>query len=240
MEYSLDDLDEVVLTPRGSTFTWRGHRVNVALPGRVNLSNVLPVLETAVLLGHDVSAVAAAASGISGPPGRFQAVNLSPEGHDRVPAVVVDYAHSPDALAAVLESARELLPVDGELIVVFGCGGDRDREKRPEMGRVAAERADRVIITSDNPRSEDPLAIMESAAQGSTGVATTPAELIVDRRAAIAAALAGAPSSSSSLVVIAGKGHETTQTFADRVEHFDDAEVAVEEWARLAEDGDPR
>jgi UDP-N-acetylmuramoyl-L-alanyl-D-glutamate--2,6-diaminopimelate ligase len=104
---------------------------------------------------------------------------------------------------------------------------------------VAAERADRVIITSDNPRSEDPLAIMESAAQGSTGVATTPAELIVDRRAAIAAALAGAPSSSS-LVVIAGKGHETTQTFADRVEHFDDAEVAVEEWARLAEDGDPR
>ena len=239
MEYSLDDLDEVVLTPRGSTFTWRGHRVNVALPGRVNLSNVLPVLETAVLLGHDVSAVAAAASDISGPPGRFQAVNLSPEGHDRVPAVVVDYAHSPDALAAVLESARELLPVDGELIVVFGCGGDRDREKRPEMGRVAAERADRVIITSDNPRSEDPLAIMESAAQGSTGVATTPAELIVDRRAAIAAALAGAPSSSS-LVVIAGKGHETTQTFADRVEHFDDAEVAVEEWARLAEDGDPR
>ena len=105
---------------------------------------------------------------------------------------------------------------------------------------MAAERADRVIITSDNPRSEDPLAIMESAAQGSTGVATTPAELIVDRRAAIAAALAGAPSSSSSLVVIAGKGHETTQTFADRVEHFDDAEVAVEEWARLAEDGDPR
>jgi UDP-N-acetylmuramoyl-L-alanyl-D-glutamate--2,6-diaminopimelate ligase len=161
------------------------------------------------------------------------------------PAVVVDYAHSPDALSSVLDSARELLGPDGRLTVVYGCGGDRDLEKRPEMGRVAAERADRVIITSDNPRSEDPLAIMEQTAQGSMGVATsdtqlTAPELIVDRREAIKAALAERRPSAS-LVVIAGKGHETTQTFADRVEDFDDVAVAAEVWARAWQrTGDPR
>ncbi|MBK6968042.1 MAG: UDP-N-acetylmuramoyl-L-alanyl-D-glutamate--2,6-diaminopimelate ligase [Candidatus Microthrix sp.] len=242
--YTLDDLDDLELSPTGSGFGWRGHRVWVALPGRLNLSNVLAALEAAVLLGHEEILVAGAANGLVGPPGRFQVVPLDrdPTG-SAAPAVVVDYAHSPDALSSVLDSARELLGPDGRLTVVYGCGGDRDLEKRPEMGRVAAERADRVIITSDNPRSEDPLAIMEQTAQGSMGVATsdtqlTAPELIVDRREAIKAALAEA--GPGAMVVIAGKGHETTQTFADRVEDFDDVAVAAEVWAERGRTGGPR
>lgn len=242
--YTLDDLTDVTLRPDGSSFSWRGQRVSVALPGRLNLSNVLATLETATLMGHDEADVAAAAEGLTGPPGRFQVVELSADGSE-APTVVVDYAHSPDALTGVLDSARELLAEDATLTVVFGCGGDRDSDKRAEMGRAASQRADRVIITSDNPRSEDPLAIMEAAAQGSMEVTAAPPELIVDRREAIAAALNnGAPSNSvlapSAMVVIAGKGHEDTQTFADRVERFSDAEVAVDEWTRLRNDGDTR
>ena len=242
--YALEDLEDIELSPTGSHFAWRGHRVWVALPGRLNLSNVLAALEAAVLLGHEEGLVAEAAHGLVGPAGRFQVVPLDgdqPGG--AAPAVVVDYAHSPDALTGVLDSARELLGPEGALTVVFGCGGDRDREKRPEMGRVAAERADRVIITSDNPRSEDPLAIMEQTAQGSMGVATsdtrlTPPELIADRAEAIRVALTEA--GPGSMVVIAGKGHETTQTFADRVEDFDDAAVATAAWAGRNQTGHGR
>ncbi|MCB1027389.1 MAG: UDP-N-acetylmuramoyl-L-alanyl-D-glutamate--2,6-diaminopimelate ligase [Microthrixaceae bacterium] len=236
-EYSPADLDDVRLSARGSTFVWRGREVAVGLPGRVNLLNVLATLETAVLLGHSEDDVARAAAGLTGPPGRFQVVDLGPDASD-APTVIVDYAHSPDALAGVLDSARELLGDDERLTVVFGCGGDRDRDKRAEMGRAAALRADRVIITSDNPRGEDPLAIMEAAAQGSTAVETVVPELIVDRREAISAALADPDA--CSMILIAGKGHERTQTFADRVEDFDDVEVAAAEWARLRGVGDDR
>ncbi|MEZ5380900.1 MAG: UDP-N-acetylmuramoyl-L-alanyl-D-glutamate--2,6-diaminopimelate ligase [Microthrixaceae bacterium] len=228
--YSVEDLDEVSLSATGSRFSWRGHTVSVAVAGRFNLANVLAALEAAVLLGHPAEAVARAADGLEGPPGRFQVVEAAP-GEDAAPAVIVDYAHSPDALAGALDSARELVG-DGHLTVVFGCGGDRDRAKRPAMGRVAAERADRVIITSDNPRNEDPLAIAESVAQGSAEVSPTPPEIELDRRRAIRTALASA--ADGSLVLVAGKGHETTQTFADRVEPFDDAVVVAEERAHLS------
>ncbi|MET1048863.1 MAG: cyanophycin synthetase, partial [Acidimicrobiales bacterium] len=141
-------------------------------------------------------------------------------------AVLVDYAHTPDGLVQALASAREL--TEGRLIVVFGCGGDRDRDKRPLMGRAADQGADVVIVTSDNPRQEDPAAIIETVM---TGVERAD-DLIVepDRRRAVDAAVAlAAP---GDLVLVAGKGHETTQDLGDRVIDFDDREVAAAALAR--------
>jgi UDP-N-acetylmuramoyl-L-alanyl-D-glutamate--2,6-diaminopimelate ligase len=131
----------------------------------------------------------------------------------------VDYAHTPDALANVLRAARDL--THGRLHVVFGCGGDRDRAKRPLMGRAAAERADRAWVTNDNPRSEDPRAIAEQVVAGAAGAGLA---IVLDRREAIAAALEAAQPGDA--VLIAGKGHETTQTVGGRVLPFDDREVA--------------
>jgi UDP-N-acetylmuramoyl-L-alanyl-D-glutamate--2,6-diaminopimelate ligase len=142
--------------------------------------------------------------------------------------VVVDYAHKPDALGAALRAARQL--GDGRLTVVFGAGGDRDRTKRSEMGRTARELADRVIVTNDNPRSEDPLAIVEQILQG----AGTDVEIDLDRRAAIEAALAGA--GDGDVVLIAGKGHEQGQEIAGEIHPFDDRDVARAALARLRPD----
>ncbi|MCA9615155.1 MAG: UDP-N-acetylmuramoyl-L-alanyl-D-glutamate--2,6-diaminopimelate ligase, partial [Myxococcales bacterium] len=138
----------------------------------------------------------------------------------------VDYAHTPDALVRVLDVLRDALPTGGRLFVVFGCGGDRDRGKRPLMGRAAASRADVVVVTSDNPRSEDPSAICDAVAEGARG---TSAELHVevDRRAAIRLALSSARS--GDVVLVAGKGHETTQTIGSEVLPFSDREVVLEE-----------
>jgi len=148
-------------------------------------------------------------------PGRFEAID---EGQRF--AVVVDYAHTPDSLAAVLDAARDL--GEGRVIVVFGAGGDRDRGKRPLMGRVAADGADVVIVTSDNPRSEDPLAIIQDVLQG----AGLQVEIDPDRRSAIERAVALADD--GDVVVIAGKGHEQGQDVAGVVSPFDDREVARE------------
>ena len=149
-------------------------------------------------------------------PGRFEPVD---EGQEFT--VLVDYAHTPEALDNVLRAARDL--TSGRLHVVFGAGGDRDRGKRPLMGRVASELADRVIVTSDNPRSEDPDAIVDEVLGGTAGEA----EREVDRRAAIARAIDGAKP--GDVVVIAGKGHEQGQEFAGgRKEPFDDVTVARE------------
>ena len=155
-----------------------------------------------------------------GVPGRFESID---EGQPF--SVIVDYAHTPDSLANVLRTAREL--TTGRLICVFGCGGDRDRGKRPEMGRIAAELSDVPIVTSDNPRSEEPLAIIDEIL---AGMGPEP-NVEPDRRAAIAKAvgLAG----EGDVVVIAGKGHEQGQEFADRKLPFDDREVAREALRRL-------
>jgi UDP-N-acetylmuramoyl-L-alanyl-D-glutamate--2,6-diaminopimelate ligase len=139
----------------------------------------------------------------------------------------VDYAHTPDALEALLAAARGVSG-EGRLLVVFGCGGDRDATKRPAMGEVAARLADVVVVTSDNPRSEDPAAIAAAVRQGAAGPASVTTEL--DRRAAIATALAEA--GPGDVVVVAGKGHETTQTSGADVMPFDDRAVVAEEWAR--------
>ncbi|MNX67682.1 UDP-N-acetylmuramoyl-L-alanyl-D-glutamate--2,6-diaminopimelate ligase [compost metagenome] len=149
-------------------------------------------------------------------PGRVEVVTAP----DHPFSVLVDYAHTPDGLENVLRTARGF--TRGRLLVVFGCGGDRDASKRPMMGKVAAEGADRVFLTSDNPRSEDPQAIMDQVAEGITG----PHEAHLDRREAIHAAIRAARP--GDVVVIAGKGHETYQIIGDQTLAFDDREVARE------------
>ena len=205
--------DGLELGPHGSRFTAAGIPLETRLPGVFNVENVLGAVAAALLLDIEEDAIVAGIGSVAGVPGRFEAVD---EGQDF--AVVVDYAHKPDALAAVLRAARPL--GDGRVTVVFGAGGDRDRTKRSEMGRVARELADSVIVTSDNPRSEDPLAIIGEVLHG----AGTDVEVDPDRRSAIESAIARA--SSGDVVVIAGKGHEQGQETAGVVHPFDDREVA--------------
>jgi UDP-N-acetylmuramoyl-L-alanyl-D-glutamate--2,6-diaminopimelate ligase len=190
------------------------------LVGSFNAENVLAAAAVSRLLGVPDQAVVAGVSAVPGVPGRFEAVD---EGQPFT--VVVDYAHKPGALEAVLRTAREL--TKGRLICVFGAGGDRDRSKRPIMGRVATELADLTIVTSDNPRSEDPIAIIDEIVSGVVG----PMEVEPDRRAAIARAVGEAEA--GDVVVIAGKGAEQGQEFADTKVPFDDREVAREELRRL-------
>ena len=186
------------------------------LPGRFNVYNVTGAAVAALVLGVDPDAIAAAISGARPIPGRFEPVD---EGQGF--AVVVDYAHTPDSLDNLLRAARAL--AEGRLIVVFGCGGDRDRGKRPVMGEIAARLADVAIVTSDNPRSEDPEAIIGDVLAGAGGSA----EAIVDRREAIGSAVEQARP--GDVVVIAGKGHEQGQEFAGgRKLPFDDVAVARE------------
>ena len=205
--------DGLEVGARGSSFTAAGIPIETPLLGVFNVENVLGAIAAALLLDVDEDAIVEGVRATAGVPGRFEAVD---EGQDF--AVVVDYAHTPDALATVLGAARPL--GSGRLVVVFGAGGDRDREKRAQMGRIARELADTVVVTSDNPRSEDPLAIVEEIVQG-TGIDV---EIDPDRRSAIDAAIAGA--SAGDVVVIAGKGHEQGQEIAGVVHPFDDREVA--------------
>src|SRR4051812_30806673 len=201
--------------PASTDFTVDGLALRAPLPGRFNVLNALVALAAARALGGDDATIAAALPGAGAVPGRFEPVD---EGQDF--AVIVDYSHKPDALDNVLRTARELAAND--LIVVVGAGGDRDRGKRPLMGAAAAQHADRVVITSDNPRSEDPEAIIAAVAEGAPDAPT-----ITDRREAIDAAIAGA--GPGDVVVIAGKGHETYQEIAGGVKlPFDDRQVARE------------
>jgi UDP-N-acetylmuramoyl-L-alanyl-D-glutamate--2,6-diaminopimelate ligase len=200
-------------------------QVRMPLPGDFNVANALAALGVARALGLDLSAAAAALASAEQVPGRFESID---EGQHF--AVVVDYAHTPDSLENVLGAARRI--TGGRLISVFGCGGDRDRDKRPLMGRAGAELSDLAVVTSDNPRSEEPGAIIEQIEAGIGEDA--PAEVVVeqDRRAAIALALERAGEGDT--VVIAGKGHEQGQEFEDgRKIPFDDRDVAREELRKL-------
>ena len=198
--------------------------VRTRLPGRFNVENALAAFAAARALGVDPQTAIEALAAAAAPPGRFEPVE---EGQGF--AVLIDYAHTPDSMENVLREARRL--TRGRVIAVFGAGGDRDRGKRPLMGRAGGELADLVVVTSDNPRSEDPAAIVAEVAAGARGLA---AEVLteVDRRAAIALALARAEAGDT--VVIAGKGHEQGQEFAGgRKVPFDDREVAREELRQL-------
>ncbi len=158
-------------------------------------------------------------------PGRFEIVDTD-DSRRRGVTIVVDYADTPDGLERLLESARRVAGSTGSLTVVFGCGGNRDRAKRPTMGAVASRHADRVVVTSDNPRSERPSTIIDEIVKGIDADSRSTIMTDVDRRAAICAAIASA--GPGDVVVIAGKGHETTQEFADHTVEFDDRTVARE------------
>jgi UDP-N-acetylmuramoyl-L-alanyl-D-glutamate--2,6-diaminopimelate ligase len=215
--FSGADASDVVVSADQHTMTWRGSHLTVPLGGAFNVANTLAAATTAAVLGVDPDAIAAGLARVGGVPGRFERVRA---GREDI-AVIVDYAHTPDGLAEVIAAARAVAA--GQVIVVFGAGGDRDHPKRPRMGAVASAGADRVFVTSDNPRSEDPQAIISAVLSGVTQDARGRVAVEADRATAIALAIdAAAP---GDVVLVAGKGHETTQTIGDRVVPFDDREV---------------
>jgi UDP-N-acetylmuramoyl-L-alanyl-D-glutamate--2,6-diaminopimelate ligase len=205
---------QLVADAAGTTFTVGGHETRVPLPGLFNVRNALTALGVAVQLGLPLADAAAALPTAPVAPGRMETIDAG-----QPFAVFVDYAHTPDALERVLASARAL--TTKRVLCVFGCGGDRDRGKRAEMGAAATRGADVVVVTSDNPRSEDPAAIIADVMAGVAG-----GHAIADRREAIASVLGSA--APGDVVVIAGKGHEQGQTIAGVTHPFDDAQVARE------------
>jgi UDP-N-acetylmuramoyl-L-alanyl-D-glutamate--2,6-diaminopimelate ligase len=219
----------IEVSPRGIRFelksSWGGARIESRLLGRFNVSNLLGVIATMLVSGVPFERATAAIARLGPVTGRMQRLG----GGDR-PLVVVDYAHSPDALEKVLVTLKDVARASGgRLVAVFGCGGDRDRGKRPLMGAVASRHADAVVVTSDNPRSEDPAMIIAEIEAGVTVVH----EAIADRREAIAHVIAQAKA--ADVVLLAGKGHEPYQEIAGRRLPFSDtleAERALAGWSR--------
>ena len=218
LSFSLDGLSFDIRTPRGTI------RVKSRLVGRPNVYNILAAVATATALDLSFDAIERGVSALEGVPGRFQVVSGA---RDEL-TVVVDYAHTDDALRNLLETARPL--AHGRVITVFGCGGDRDRTKRPLMGAVAGRLSDVIVITSDNPRGEDPRRIIEEIQRGLTADTRRASDqrtlAIVDRREAIAGAIGLARP--GDLVLVAGKGHEKYQVIGSQVLPFDDVAVARE------------
>lgn len=213
-----EDASHVVLGRKSASFTWKGEQFQLNMTGRFNITNAVAAATAARALGVSWDALAQGLANVPQVRGRFEPVD---EGQPF--RVLVDFAHTPAALGESLKAARD--ETRGRVILVFGAGGDRDRDKRPLMGRVASELADAAIVTSDNPRSEKPLAIIEAIMSGAKGPATMLVD--VDRASAIAEALRMAEP--GDVVLIAGKGHELGQDFGGgRVQPFDDAEVARE------------
>ncbi len=234
VSYGIDRGDlrarEITMRPNGMRFKLVSQQgevpMDVALTGRVNVLNLLAASAAAIARGLSLEQIAEAAPKLHAVPGRFEAVDAG-----QPFTVVVDYAHTDDALRNVLGLARDLVaPQQGRVLTVFGCGGDRDRTKRPRMGRAAAEASEIVIVTSDNPRSEDPRAIIDEILPGTAG---SPATVEVEPDRAKAIALAMTKARPGDIVVIAGKGHEKTQTVGRRVLPFDDVAVAREALAWL-------
>lgn len=225
---------EITTTHKGSSFVLSGPRetrvdATIALAGTFNVSNAVCALACIGEIGGDVAAAAEGISALAGVPGRMEPVECGQSF-----AVIVDYAHKPDALAATLLALREV--TTGRLLLVIGAGGDRDQGKRPLMGEVAAQNADVVVVTDDNPRTEEPSAIRDQLMAGAVGAATD-AELheIADREAAITFALNQARRADT--VLIAGKGHETGQEIGGAMHPFDDRTVAAAVLERGAKAG---
>jgi len=214
---------------RGTSFllkTPAGERKIISpLVGKPHVYNMLAATASALELGYDLGGIEKGLATCTGAPGRFEKVP-----HDGDFAVVVDYAHSDDALLNTLKTARDL--TRGRIITVFGCGGDRDKTKRAPMGEVAGRNSDLVIVTSDNPRTEDPIKIIEQIETGLTGT-NCPYNVVSDRREAIYTAISRAKP--EDVVLIAGKGHETYQIIGNDKFHFDDREVALEAIMKIAE-----
>jgi UDP-N-acetylmuramoyl-L-alanyl-D-glutamate--2,6-diaminopimelate ligase len=210
---------ELHLDAGGSSFRlttpWGAADVRLPLLGDFNVSNALAAAATALALGRPLEEVAARLGAAPQVPGRMERIG------ERPCVILRDYAHTPDALERALATLRPLTA--GRLIVVFGCGGDRDRGKRPIMGRVAAERADLAVVSSDNPRTEDPEAIIDDIV---AGMGTGPHIRLADRRAAIARALDEARPGDT--VLLAGKGHETYQVIGTEKVPFDERDVVAD------------
>lgn len=208
---------EIRVAPLGVSFAvdspWGNCRLNLKLTGLFNVYNALAAFAATGALGAKPSQIKAALEKVAGVPGRFELVNCGQEF-----PVVVDYAHTPDGLENVLKAARSI--TGGRLITVFGCGGDRDRTKRPRMGAIAARYSDYTVITSDNPRTEDPLKIIEEIEAGVQPAGRAHYEIEPDRRLAIRLALKAA--GAGDLVLIAGKGHESYQVIGTKKFPFDD------------------
>jgi UDP-N-acetylmuramoyl-L-alanyl-D-glutamate--2,6-diaminopimelate ligase len=217
LSFSWEGLEFDARTPRGTV------HVRSKLIGRPNVSNILAAVSTATALDLPFTAIERGLTALEGVPGRFQVVS---DRQDDI-TVVVDYAHTDDALRNLLETARPL--AQGRVITVFGCGGDRDRSKRPLMGAVAARLSDVVVVTSDNPRGEDPAGIMEEIKRGvqsPSDRAATGFYAIVDRAEAIGLAIKMAEP--GDLILLAGKGHERYQVIGSRELPFDEVEIARE------------
>ncbi len=195
----------------------KAYKVNLHMNGMFSVYNVLAAVTTALAMGIDIEIALKALQNVKGVAGRFEVVV-------KKPLVIVDYAHTPDGLENVLKSAREITPQDGKLICLFGCGGDRDATKRPKMGAIAEKLADKIVITSDNPRSEDPQVIITDIIAGLKSVNTDKVIVEPDRGTAIA--LLRTIANNNDVVVIAGKGHEDYQILKDKTIHFDDREEA--------------
>jgi UDP-N-acetylmuramoyl-L-alanyl-D-glutamate--2,6-diaminopimelate ligase len=223
--------EAVHLTPSGMSFVARGAGANVHLDlnliGRFNVYNALAAVGFGLLKQMTPTQIQSALSNASAPEGRMEMIDA---GQDFF--VAVDYAHTPDGLHNVITTVREFTP--GRLITVFGCGGDRDRTKRPQMGAIAASFSDLCVITSDNPRTEDPQKIIDDVLSG-TRQGNAECVVEIDRRKAIERALGSAKR--GDFVVIAGKGHETYQIFKDRTIHFDDREIVREFLEHSGKDG---
>ena len=216
-DYGLDDAAGLVESLTSSVFSWNGIDIVLPIGGRHNAYNALAAATTARVLGIAADTIARGLANVTRVPGRMEPVAV-----DAPYSVFVDYAHTPDSLRAVLSSARATLTPGAKLIVVFGCGGDRDISKRSLMGAAATELADVVIVTTDNARSEDPAMIAEQIVRGA--VRTTGLRVVLDRREAIDAAIDA--SKNGDVVVIAGKGHERGQVLATVTHDFDDMEEA--------------
>lgn len=213
--YSINDAEELVLSADRSEFLVSGRRFELSIGGTFNVSNALAAIAAAHMLGVSPAAIVEATRSAS-VPGRFEPVRA---GQPFV--VLIDFAHTPDGLDSVLRSARLSMAPTARLIVVFGCGGDRDAAKRPIMGRIATDLADLAVLTSDNPRSEDPLSILDQVVAGV--LRDEVLQVIEDRRTAISVALRSAVS--GDVVVIAGKGHENGQQVGTVVHPFHDRTV---------------
>ena len=211
LEYKQTGVTGKLHTPQGEI------AFDSPLVGDYNLENLLAAVGAGLHLGMDLGTIVAAVASFPGVPGRMERVQISPQ---QDITAIVDYAHTPDSLESLLTAARPF--ITGKVICVFGCGGDRDRTKRPQMGKIAAELADLVVVTSDNPRTEDPAQILKDVVAGISrpeGV-----EVIADRATAIAHAISIAQSGDG--VLIAGKGHEDYQILGTEKIHFDDREQA--------------
>jgi UDP-N-acetylmuramoyl-L-alanyl-D-glutamate--2,6-diaminopimelate ligase len=214
----------LVATTRGIAFAvetpWGKGEIHTHVIGAFNAANLLGVLAVLLVSGVGIETAVALLARVDPPPGRMQRL-----GGEGAPLIVIDYAHTPDALDKVLTALRSAVASGGQLVCVFGCGGDRDRGKRPEMGRVAARLADRVIVTSDNPRSEDPGAVASDIVHGIRETGNRRYAIELDRAAAIAQSIAEA--NAGDVVLLAGKGHEPYQETAGVRRPFLDADHAA-------------